>query len=66
MLAALSQKEYKMTTRRDVLKAIPTVGTTFAISGSVLLDDAVAQVREAPVQPKSGAFEAVTGRPAIE
>jgi len=36
-----------MTTPRDVLKAIPTVGTAFAVSAKVLLDDAVAHAQEA-------------------
>ncbi|WP_422037607.1 alkyl/aryl-sulfatase [Roseibium sp.] len=43
-----------MTTRRDVLKAIPTVGTAFAVSGSVLLDEAAAQTQEAA--PLEGHF----------
>ena len=36
-----------MTTRRNVLKAIPTMGTAFAVSGAALLDDAVAHAQEA-------------------
>ncbi len=43
-----------MTTRRDLLKAIPTVGTAFAVSGTVLLDDAVAHAQEAA--PLDGHF----------
>lgn len=43
-----------MATRRDVLKAIPTMGTAFAVSGTVLLDDAVARAQEAA--PLEGHF----------
>ncbi len=43
-----------MATRRDVLKAIPTMGTAFAVSGKVLLDEAVAYAQEAA--PLEGHF----------
>ncbi|WP_425043627.1 alkyl/aryl-sulfatase [Primorskyibacter sp. S87] len=43
-----------MTTRRDILKAIPTVGTAFAVSGTALLDEAAAQTQEAA--PLEGHF----------
>ncbi len=43
-----------MTTRRDVLNAIPSVGTAFAVSGAVLLDDFAALAQEAA--PLEGHF----------
>lgn len=43
-----------MTTRRDLLKAIPTVGTAFAISSTVMMGDAVAHTQTAP--PLDGHF----------
>ncbi len=44
-----------MTTRRDVLKAIPTVGTAFAVSSAALLDEAAAQ-SSASAPPLEGHF----------
>lgn len=36
-----------MSTRRDFLKSIPTIGTAFAVSGAALLDDSVAHAQGA-------------------
>ena len=44
-----------MTTRRSFLKSIPTVGTAFAVSANVLLDDAVAHAQEV-APPLDGHF----------
>ncbi len=43
-----------MTTRRDVLRAIPSVGTAFAVSGKVFLDGSAALAQEAA--PLEGHF----------
>lgn len=52
-----------MATRRDVLKAIPTVGTAFAISGNILLDDAVAHAQD--VTPLDGHFHPQGKAPSV-
>ncbi|WP_342779768.1 MBL fold metallo-hydrolase [Phaeobacter marinintestinus] len=44
-----------MTTRRNSLKSIPSVGTAFAVSASVLLDDAVAHAQDVAA-PLDGHF----------
>ncbi|MGR3661401.1 MAG: alkyl/aryl-sulfatase [Paracoccaceae bacterium] len=43
-----------MSTRRDFLKSIPTIGTAFAVSGAALLDDSVAHAQGAA--PMDGHF----------
>ncbi len=44
-----------MTTRRDLIKSIPTAGAAFAIGGNALFDESVARAEGAP-QPAPGHF----------
>jgi alkyl sulfatase BDS1-like metallo-beta-lactamase superfamily hydrolase len=44
-----------MTTRRDLIKSIPTVGAAFAIGGDVLFDESAARAEDA-AQPLAGHF----------
>jgi alkyl sulfatase BDS1-like metallo-beta-lactamase superfamily hydrolase len=44
-----------MTTRRDLIKSIPTAGAAFAIGGNALFDESVARAEGAP-QPLAGHF----------
>jgi alkyl sulfatase BDS1-like metallo-beta-lactamase superfamily hydrolase len=40
-----------MTTRRDFMKAVPTVGAAFAVAGRIVLDDSPAYAQSASVPP---------------
>jgi alkyl sulfatase BDS1-like metallo-beta-lactamase superfamily hydrolase len=45
-----------MTTRRDLLHALPATGAAFAVAGKLLLEDSSAAAQPAPAQPLAGHF----------
>lgn len=45
-----------MTTRRDLLHALPATGAAFAVAGRLVLEDSSAAAQPAPAQPLAGHF----------